>query len=239
MSERERPEAHGDPREPGRASVSRVLSREQARAFYDRFGAKQDTQHFYEDPATRDLVAHADLKSAEHVFEFGCGTGRFAHDILSHHLPPGASYRGVDLSSTMVRLARERLTPFGERAKLEQSDGSSWIHAPDASLDRLISNYVLDLLSEEDMRLFVADAHRVLKPEGRLCLVSLTWGSTPLSRLVTWGWVRIHALRPSLVGGCRPIELLALLPDTSWRIEHRNVLTPFGVPSEIVIAAKL
>ena len=37
-----------------------MLSSDEARAFYDRFGARQDSQAFYEDPATRDLIVHAE-----------------------------------------------------------------------------------------------------------------------------------------------------------------------------------
>jgi len=34
----------------------RTLSHQQAKAFYDRFGAKQDSQAFYEDRAVQELV---------------------------------------------------------------------------------------------------------------------------------------------------------------------------------------
>ena len=34
-----------------------MLSRDEAKAFYDRFGAKQDSQGFYEDRALEDLVS--------------------------------------------------------------------------------------------------------------------------------------------------------------------------------------
>ncbi len=214
-----------------------MLSHEAARAFYDRLGAGQDTQRFFEDPATRDLVQHAEFHRAERVLEFGCGTGRFARELLTDHLPPGACYQGLDQSSTMVRLARERLASFGTRATVEQCEGSPRFDVAPGSLDRIVSNYVLDLLSENDMRLFIAQAERALAPEGRLCLVSLTRGTTLLSRLFIWGWERIHALSPRWVGGCRPIEILDLLPDTRWRIEHLNVVTALGMPSEVVVAS--
>jgi len=35
------------------------LTSSEARAYYDKFGKKQDTQGFYEDPALDDLIAHA------------------------------------------------------------------------------------------------------------------------------------------------------------------------------------
>lgn len=64
-----------------------VLTRSQARRFYDHFGAKQDSQAFYEDAALDDLMRHADCAQAQSVFEFGCGTGRFAAQLLTKHLP--------------------------------------------------------------------------------------------------------------------------------------------------------
>ena len=107
-----------------------TLSHLEARALYDRIGAWQDTQRFYEDYATADLIAHADLHQAQSVFEFGAGTGRIAERLLRDHLPTTAHYFGLDISATMVALARRRLTPWSERARVEQSDGSPRIQAP-------------------------------------------------------------------------------------------------------------
>jgi hypothetical protein len=52
-----------------------VLSREQARRVYDRIGARQDTQAFYEDRATAILVVHGHFRDARQVFEFGLRHG--------------------------------------------------------------------------------------------------------------------------------------------------------------------
>ena len=51
-----------------------TLSHAAARTLYDHIGRWQDTQRFYEDRATADLIAHADLGTARSVFEFGAGT---------------------------------------------------------------------------------------------------------------------------------------------------------------------
>ena len=205
---------------------------------HDRLGARQDSQRFYEDVATGDLVAHAGFDAARGVFEFGCGTGRFAEGLLSDHLPERASYRGIDLSSTMVDLASARLVRFGDRARVLRTDGVSVLDAPDGSFDRFVSNFVLDLLPNQDIRFVLAEAHRVLEPAGRVCLVSLTHGSTPVSRLLVRALSRVHAVRPILVGGCRPVELRDFLSTSVWRIDHLKVVTAFGVPSEVVVATK-
>jgi ubiquinone/menaquinone biosynthesis C-methylase UbiE len=216
----------------------RVLTHRQAQAFYDWMGKKQDWQAFYEARATRDLIAHAAFETAQRVFEFGCGTGAFAEHVLASHLEPIAHYAAVDSSPTMIHLAQARLARFGPRVEIWQTDGSLQFEAASASYDRFVSTYVVDLLSLSDIATLLSEAHRLLTREGRLCLVSGTHGSTGLPRLLTGLWTRLHALRPALVGGCRPLELRALLPTTRWQITYVNVVTAFGIPSEIVIAQR-
>ena len=115
-----------------------TLSHAAARALYDRIGRWLDTQRFYEDRATADLTAHADLHQAQSVFEFGVGTGRIAARLLRDHLPATVRYRGIDISATMVGLARQRLARWADRAHVEQSDGSPRIsNKPNSRHDRV------------------------------------------------------------------------------------------------------
>ncbi len=214
----------------------RVLTHEQAQAFYNRMGAKQDWQAFYEAKATLNLIAHASFETAQAVFEFGCGTGAFAERLLTAHLSPETRYVAVDSSTTMIRLARARLARFGSRVEVQQTDGSLRFEAASGFYDRFVSTYVADLLAASDIAEVLSEAHRLLRPEGLLCLVGLTPGPTWFSRLVTGLWTGIHRLSPSLVGGCRPLELQALFPVSQWQFVSVNVVTAFGIPSEMVVA---
>jgi len=217
----------------------RTLSHQQARRVYDRIGARQDTQAFYEDVATRELIRHGEFGSALAVFEFGCGTGRFARTLLDDHLGPEATYRGVDLSPTMVGLAERRLSEFADRASVVLSDGGPPASEPSACFDRFVSNYVFDLLSEADIAAVVSEAHRMLRPGGLLCLASLSPGHGPVSRAVIGLWSLIHRLDPRLVAGCRPIELLPFLEEGCWEVRHHRALAPFGLPCQAVVAERL
>ena len=214
-----------------------VLSHEDARKFYDRFGSSQDLQWFYEDPAIRALIARASFPQAGAIVEFGCGTGRVAEMLLREHLSHSATYLAMDSSATMVALTRERLAPFGDRARVVQTDGSPSLSEASASCDRFVSTYVLDLLSMADIQQVLTEAHRLLTPDGRLALVGLTHGATFLARLVERLWTFGYRLRPSIVGGCRPISLLGLL-GTDWHVLHSTVVTSFGISSEVVVAEK-
>ena len=216
-----------------------MLDREQVRSYYDRFGSKQDKQGFYEDPATRVLLVHGEFDKAEAALELGCGTGRFALELLNRHLPEKATYTGYDLSSTMVRLTRERIAEFDGRTKVHLSDGSLYLDTPDRSADRFVANYVLDLLPITDIDVALAEAYRVLKPGGLLCLVSLSYSQKPLSRLLMWTWEQVHSFNSRLVGGCRPLCLKKFVSPHSWEIKHHRMVVAFGIPSEVLVARKV
>ncbi len=220
------------PEEPG------MLTHQQAISFYNHLGAKQDWQAFFEERAIHEMITHASFENAQAVFEFGCGTGATASQVLAHHLPGEARYLAVDSSATMVRLAQSRLERFGARVTVRQTDGSLHFTEESGSFDRFVSTYVLDLLSASDIAHLLSEAYRLLVPNGRVCLVSLTRGSTRFSHLVTWTWARLHALSPWLVGGCRPLELRDCLPGTGLHPDFMQVVTHFGVPSEVVVASK-
>ena len=228
-----------DPRPAAGRAESRTLTHEEARRFYDRFGAKQDSQGFYERRALAGLIQHLELAKARAVVEFGCGTGRLAAELLADHLGPECRYLGLDLSRTMVDLARARVAPFGARAEIRQTDGSPRIDAPDGSFDRFVSTYVLDLLPAAEIRALLAEAHRLLAPGGRLGIAGLTYGEAGAARAVSWLWGRIHRLRPALVGGCRPIDVAAFLGEGGWEIRHRSIVSPWGVASELVVAERV
>ncbi len=215
-----------------------MLSHQEARRVYDLIGPLQDSQAFYEDRATDLLLRHGDFESAETVYEFGCGTGRFALRLFTEFLSPTASYRGTDVSPKMVHLAQQRLAPYPARAEVTLTEGDPPVGEPRDAYDRFVSNYVFDLLSEDDIRSVVGEARRMLHPGGLLCLAGLSTGVGPLSRAVgrTWSW--IQARRPSLVGGCRPIDLLPFVRPTEWDVRHHAKVVAFAITSEVLIAQR-
>ena len=213
-----------------------TLSHHEAQRFYDRFGKKQDAQAFYEDAALEDLIAHVKFETAQSIYEFGCGTGRFAERLLKRILPSSASYTGTDISQAMIAIARQRLMPYEKRVDLRQSEGSMSIKLAENTVDRVVSTYVLDLLSDEDIQSLIAEAYRVLRPDGRLCLVSLTDGVTVISKIVSTLWKTLFKAHATLVGGCRPINLQSYLDQALWTVEYHSIVIQYGIPSEVLVA---
>jgi ubiquinone/menaquinone biosynthesis C-methylase UbiE len=211
----------------------RGLNRAQVVDFYDRFGAKQDKQKYYEDVALTELIRFAKFEQATAIVEFGCGTGRFAAEILPLSR---ATYWGSDVSGTMIELSRNRLSKYGERITLWKSSGGTTLPLQNESCDRFVSSYVFDILSVDEIESVVREAKRVLEPHGLLCLTELTQGEGVFSKFVTAFWNLSFDLNPKWVGGCRPITLLQFLKE--WDVLHHSVVTAIGVSSEVVVAKK-
>lgn len=212
--------------------------RETLRKLYDALGLKQDRAARYEEPALEQLLEHGRFDTARSVFELGPGTGRFAANLLTNHLPKTATYTGVDFSATMVALTRERLKAFADRADIYQSDGSLSFGRSGASVDRFVANYVLDLLSEEDIHAALGEAERLLESGGLLCLTGLSYSPKPLARLKIGLWELVYQVKPEWLGGCRPLQVLKFLPQDVFQVEYHTVMIAAATPSEVVVAKK-
>ena len=212
------------------------VSPEQARRFYDRIGRGQDTRPLSERRALDALAAQGDFGRARAVVEFGCGTGRFAARLLRERLPDDATYLGLDVSPHMVALATESVGPSGgprpgaaHRGR-RASAGGRRVRRPARQHVRP------DLLSPADASVFVAEAHRVLRPGGALAVASLAPGRTPPARAVTRLWRGVWSLNPALLGGCRPITLGRLLDPEHWSVLAHFPVTDWLLSSEILVA---
>ena len=211
------------------------LTPAQAARVYDHIGRFQDWQAFYEGAAVNDLIAHVHLGAAGRVFELGCGTGALAARLLAERLPLEATYLGVDVSTHMVRLSRERLYRWAGRARVRQTDGSLPLAGADGAYSHVLAVYVFDLLPEEYARAVLCEAARLLEPGGRMGLVSLTPGRAWVARLVSGAWGALWELSPMLTGGCRPVDLRYLL-EQGWVTEYRALVEAWGVASEVIVA---
>lgn len=216
----------------------RTITPAEAERFYDRMGRGLDRFGAFEDRARLEVAEQGRFEQGRAVVEFGCGTGSLAERLLERHLPAEGRYLGLDVSARMVESTAARLARFGDRAVVRKSDGAMVVDAPDASCDRFVSTFVVDLLSREDTHRLLAEAHRLLGPEGLLCLASLSRGETLVSSTISSLWAGIQRLAPARVGGCRPVVLTSFLPPDLWRIVYRRVLTMFGVPAEVLIAVR-
>lgn len=207
--------------------MQQTITRAQARAIYNRLGAGLDRAARFEAAAKAAALGLLDAAPGQHVLHIGVGTGA-EHAALQRAVGPRGLVVGCDLSRGMLELTRSRAdTPLceGDAARLPFRAGR---------FDRLFSAYMLDLIPLAEIPTVLAEFRRVLRPGGRLVLVSLTEGVTLASRLFVAGWKLGYRLDPARFGGCRPLQLAALLRDQGFGVE-RHVVVQRGFPSEILV----
>ena len=112
-------------------------------------------------------TAVADLHPGETVLDLGSGAGG---DVLiaARRVAPGGRAIGLDMTVEMLELARRNADAAGV-ANAEFLQGYlEQIPLPDASVDVVISNCVLNLAADKGVVL--AEAARVLRPGGRFAV---------------------------------------------------------------------
>lgn len=216
------------------------LTPEEARRHYERNVDKQERQCWYEDDAFARLIRHGRFDTAQSILELGCGTGRLAQTLLRDHLPEYAKYTGLDISPSMLARAASKLAPWQLRTTLKPADVTLGLTARQGSADRVIATYLFDLLSPAHSRNLIGEIHRVLRPNGLICLASLTpRTSEGDTTIFTQLWTLIQRLWPWIVGGCRPVELRRLIDEKKWEVVAHETVSPRGLTSEVLVARKI
>jgi ubiquinone/menaquinone biosynthesis C-methylase UbiE len=110
------------------------------------------------------------------VLEVAIGTGR----NLAFY-PKGVRLTSIDLSPTMLQLARDRAGELGIEVDLREGDAQD-LPFPDGSFDTVVCT--LSLCNVPDDRRAIAEMKRVLKPGGRLLLLDHVRAASGLGRAV-------------------------------------------------------
>ena len=107
--------------------------------------------------------AALELTTTDRVLELGCGVGRIGRELAPHV----GFWHGVDISSNMVGVARERLKEFANCAA-DALERTSLSRFADASFDKAYCVAVFIHMDKEDFFLYLRELARVVKPGGRI-----------------------------------------------------------------------
>jgi arsenite methyltransferase len=115
-------------------------------------------------------VRHAALREGEVVLDLGCGAGI---DTLLAARAVGTRGRviGLDMTPEMIARARRHAAEAGLANVEVRQAVMEEIPLSDSSVDVVISNGVLNLSTRKSRVL--AEARRVLRPGGRICIADL------------------------------------------------------------------
>lgn len=187
------------------------------RKFYDRISHAYDViadagEHEAREKGLEMLAA----APGEHVLEIGFGTGHSLVD-LAQAVGPEGHVSGVDISQKMHDIAARKVDDAGlsDRVTLKVAAVPP-LPFEDHHFDAAVMSFVLELFPLEEIPEVLADIARVLKPGGRLVVVSMatTREGEPDSVLErTYKWLHHHF--PHIVD-CQPIDVAGLVSAAGY-----------------------
>ena len=230
---------------------------ELTRRFYDGISSAYD---LLADRSEREARAAGlgllECRAGEQVLEVGFGTGSSLVELARAVAPQstGAEQRsgghvvGVDLSSGMHRMAARRLRAADiDTAPAHEEMGEVAAPSPEAtvtllqtavpplplaedSFDAAFLSFTLELFEEEPMQQLLAELRRVLRPTGRLAVVSMATSSAGQSDSLvekTYKWMHQHF--PHIVD-CQPIDAAKFVGEEGFEVVRRADLAIWTMP---------
>lgn len=126
---------------------------------------------------TRDVHEHVisllEAEEASSVLDLGCGRGEHLR-MLARTMPAGARLVGLDFREQVLEEARAAVDE-DPRFEFLQGDVSERLPFEDGEFDRVLSVNMLEAIPAKDE--LAREAHRVLKPGGRLVCAHYDWES--------------------------------------------------------------
>lgn len=115
-------------------------------------------------------LAHPDFRP-QTILDAGCSVG---HNTVPWGLTlPEATITGIDVSAGLLRYAAARAHSLGALNVRFQQMNATHLEYPDCSFDLVFSSMFLHELPLKDIRTFLKEAYRVLKPGGLLLTMEL------------------------------------------------------------------
>lgn len=184
----------------------------------------------FESRAARLAYRAAALCGNEWVLEVAVGGGELFAELA--RTPGLERCVGVDLSAAMLARARRRLVHGGVASTGLCRANACALPFGGAAFDIILNLYMLDLLLEEDVPVVLREYARVLRPGGRLIVLSMARQAEWVNAI----WIWLYRRSPVMTGGCRPLPVAGMLEQNGWEISLRETISQAGFRSELIVA---
>ncbi|MCA9114682.1 MAG: methyltransferase domain-containing protein [Planctomycetaceae bacterium] len=208
-------------------------------AFYDRISSAYDAIADANEHAAREAGEQAlAVQAGEQVLELGFGTGNTLLN-LARAVGPDGHLDGIDISEGMLGITDRKLDDAGlqDRVTLHTGDARN-LPFDDDQFDAAFASFTLELFPLEDIPLVLAEIMRVLKPGGRLGIVSMAHveGDERESVLEkTYRWMHQHF--PHIVD-CQPIHAARRLEEAGFHLEVNDRREIWSMPVAVLVGRK-
>lgn len=209
------------------------------RAFYDRISGVYDALSDSNEHAARETGQTAlQLKTGERVLEIGFGTGNSVLD-LARAVEPQGHVSGIDVSEGMLSVATEKISREGlsEVVDLQVADARQ-LPFDDGVFDAAFTSFTLELFELDEIPAVLTEIRRVLKPGGRLGVVSMATVAEGEHESIlekTYKWMHQHF--PHIVD-CQPIDVSSFVADAGLELTQEISLEIWTMPVKAVVGTK-
>ena len=173
-----------------------------------------------------------EITKGENVLEIGFGTGHSIVKMADKVGKNGKAY-GIDISSRMLDLTKRRIEKIGLTNQVDLYCGDA-IKTPynESMFDAIFMSFVLELFDTPEIPLVLKEINRIIKPNGRLGVVSLSKENGNSRMLKMYEWIHKHFPK---IADCRPIYVEQTIKNAGYQIIYKENIKIFGLPADIVI----
>ena len=210
-----------------------MITRNQTRSNYNRLSKWYDYFAGSEKQFTDLGLQMLNIQAGEKILEIGCGTGYALLEIAKNTSASGIVI-GIDLSRGMLEVTKNRVAVQRPVEQIFLVEGDA-IHIPfnGDAFDAILLSFTLELFSDPEMKTLLKECHRILKPQGRIGVVSLAKQAKAAVQIYEW----FHNHYPVLVD-CRPIFVQSIVKEAGFYLQKAIIKTMWGLPVEILVAEK-
>ena len=187
--------------------------------------------YFFHSKAHDCALKHSGIRNGMRVLEVATGSGEMFRRLVKAN-PDGRTY-GLDLAPNMaahtLRVAR-KACPEAE-AHCGAVDVRN-LPFRSASFDAVMCCYLLELLSQEDIRLTLREIRRVLRPGGNFSLVVIGQNVKMFNRMYTLG----GSLVPAFWGRQVESRVPDLIRAAGMRVVTDHFVRQGFYPSRVLVA---
>lgn len=208
-------------------------SREKVKKYYDSISRVYDLfAGIFEEKYLDRGLKLLDIKGDEAVLEIGFGTG---HSLkrMARSVGRATGIYGIDISEGMLEVSSKKLEKASLDDKVELICGDVLdISLPENKFDCVFMSFTLELFDSPEIPKVLNKVKKILKPGGRLLLISMSKENGNSLMLMIYEWIHKNFPR---IADCRPIYAEQALKDAGLGIYYREKVKFFGLPVGIII----